>query len=528
MNKTGAVATLGVLGLLAAACGSSAGGGGGAAGESATFTYAISGDPGSLDPAMAVNGATRATVNMAYDTLVNATPEGKTVSGLAEKWEVEPEAVTFTLRKDITCSDGTKLTASDVAANYNHIADPASKSPLYGVLVPTGMKAKADAAAGTVTLTMPKPYSFILENARDVFIVCGTGMKDRSILAKQTSGTGPYVLSEMMAGDSYTFTRREGYAWGANGATNKEPGQPAKVVVKVVPNEQTAANMLMSGSLNLGQFSGTDRARLEAGPAISKYVSPFVNSDLVFNQADGRLTKDFALRKALVQALNLDELAKVGSSNTGNIPTTLVMKPSPCTGDTVAGNRPAFDAAAADAALTAAGWKPGPDGIRVKDGKKLTMTYVYSNALGPGAQSAAEYIADAWKKVGVETKLNGYTATKYLEVVDTTGDWDVAWSTIGLALPSQFTGFYAGPPAPKGANFARIDNKEYVELTEKAMRLTGEPACALWNQAESSLIKNLDVLPVVEATMLIASKDATARMFGTLVMTSTIRMKEGR
>ncbi|GII90421.1 ABC transporter substrate-binding protein [Sinosporangium siamense] len=528
MNKTGAVATLGVLGMLAAACGSSpsASGGkpGGAPAENATFTFAISADPGSLDPAMAVDGATRATVNVAYDTLVSITPDGKTVSNLAEKWDVKPTEVTFTLRKGITCSDGSPLTASEVAANFTQITDPASKSPLRGVLVPPDMKAEGDDAAGTVTLSMPKAYSFILENARDVFIVCGKGMKDRSILAKQTSGTGPYVLSDMVAGDTYNFTRREGYTWGPGGATNSEPGQPAKIVARVVTNEQTAANMLLSGQLNLGMFSGTDRARLEAHPSISKRVIPFVNADVIFHQAKGRVGADPAVRKALLQGLNLDELAQVSSSKTGQPAKVMPMQPTPCAGDNVAGNRPAFDAAAADAALTAAGWKPGPDGIRVKDGKRLTLDFIYTNSLGPGAQAAAEYVADAWKKVGVETKLNGLTAAKLWDTLDRTGTWDVVWNTIGVALPSQLVGFYSGPSAPKGANFSKVDNKEYTDLTNQAMKLTGAPACELWNKAEAALIKNADVTPVVELTMLVASKDATADLFGTLVMSHSIRM----
>ncbi|MFD2352745.1 hypothetical protein ACFSTC_30840 [Nonomuraea ferruginea] len=36
--------------------------------------------------------------------------DGGIVPGLAEKWDVKPDAVTFTLRKDVTCSDGSPVT----------------------------------------------------------------------------------------------------------------------------------------------------------------------------------------------------------------------------------------------------------------------------------------------------------------------------------------------------------------------------------------------------------------------------------
>ncbi|MFI7611360.1 ABC transporter substrate-binding protein [Nonomuraea terrae] len=522
-----AVAALAGLALLTAACGGTTGapeqqGGPVTAG---TFTYAIPADPGVLDPAQGVLTVTNNVLSVAYDTLVAVGADGKIVPALAEKWDVKPDSVTFTLRKGVTCSDGSPVTPTNVADNVNHIADPASKSPIYGVMVPAGMKAEADDAAGTVTLSMPEPFSFILESARSIFIVCGKGAKDRASIARATSGSGPYQLTEAVPGDHYTFKARRDYVWGPAGATAKE--LPETLVMKVVPNEQTAANMLIAGTINGANFIGADRSRIESAPGVNKQLVSAGNGQFFYHQGDDRPTKDPEVRKALTQALNVKELAGIASGGTGQPATGLVMDPRPCQGDTVSGHVPAFDAAAAAAALDAAGWKPGADGVRTKDGKRLSLRYMYATTRGPGYQAAAEYMADAWKKLGVEVKLNGVIDTKLSESLNSTQDWDVVWLPIGVILPSQLVGFLSGPAAPEGANFAHLANKRYEQLVAEASKLPSAEGCPKWLESESALFETADLVPVVDTTVLVAGKGATFRVSAGSLVPTSIRLTQG-
>ncbi|GAA2210806.1 ABC transporter substrate-binding protein [Nonomuraea monospora] len=522
--RTSQAAALTALALLAAACG---GTGGGAAAQpgGGTFTYALPSDPGVLDPASGVLGVTITTLSLAYDTLTGVTADGKIVPGLAEKWTVEPDKVTFTLRRNATCSDGAPVTPSDVAASVNHIADPATKSPIYGVLMPVGMKAEADDAAGTVTLSMPQPFSFILESTRLIYVVCGKGVKDRSALARGTSGSGPYKLTEAVPGDHYTFKVRREYAWGRPGSSVKDV--PETVVLKVVPNEQTMANLLVSGTVNGATIYGPDRARLESTPGITAKPVPEANGEFFYHQGEDRPTADAAVRKALTQAVDLKELAGIASSGTGGTPTGLVLHPRPCQGDSVAGHVPAYDPAAAAAALDAAGWRAGADGVRVKDGERLTLRYLYATTKGAGTQAAAEYLAAAWRKAGAEVKLNGVIDTKLAESLNATQDWDVVWLPIGVPLPSQLVGFLSGPAAPKGANFAHLSNERYEKLVAEAGLKPAAEGCAQWLEAESALFENADLVPVAETTVLQASKGATYEQVGGMFVATSIRLGQG-
>lgn len=118
-----------------------------------TFTYAISSDPGTLDPAITVLSIARGVDQFLYDGLINLDTKGQPQAAIAEKWEASTTTASFTLRKGITCADGSPLTAKDVAGSINFVGDPANKSPIAGVTVKAGTKAVADEAAGTVKVT---------------------------------------------------------------------------------------------------------------------------------------------------------------------------------------------------------------------------------------------------------------------------------------------------------------------------------------------------------------------------------------
>ncbi|MFD7063502.1 ABC transporter substrate-binding protein [Streptomyces sp. NPDC059906] len=522
MNRARAVAACLAASLLAAGCGGASGQAGSAGGDA--FSFAIKSDPGLLDPAQVQNTNTYTALSLAYDTLVNIGPDGRIVSGLAEKWDVKPSSVTFTLRQNATCADGSPVTASTIAANVAHITDPATKSPAYGVVVPQGMTAKANDAAGTVTLSTPDPFAFILQSTRYLFIVCGAGLEDRSLLQSGTSGSGPFQLTSARPNQSYTFTRRTDYAWGPGGATTSDPAMPDSVVLRVVGSEATTANLLLSHQLNAAQFAGPDRARVTNVPGITTTVQPNGTQEFFFHQGKGHPGHDPAVRKALLQAVDLDALGAIATGGTGQRPTGLVMQPRPCPGDTVTGHLPAFDPQAAEAALVAAGWHRSGDGVRRKDGKKLTIRMIYATSAGETMAAAAEYLADAWKKAGVDVRLRALSDAAYGEVETVTQDWDVDWAPLGVTLPTQLLGALSGPFTPDGGNFAHLTNTEYENLTAQASKLPGTSGCAKWKRSESALLESGDLIPVVDKTLTTAAHNATFRITAGLFDPTSIRM----
>lgn len=299
--------------------------------EGRTFTQAIASDPGSLDPQMTVLSVAIQTDRYLYDSLLNVDAAGKPVTGLADKWRATTTKATFSLRRGITCADGSPLTAADVAANINFVGDPANKSPFAGVTIAPGTKATADNASRTVTLTSGAPDAFLLRNAGRLPMVCAAGLRDRSLLAKGGAGTGMFTVTEAVPNDHYTLTQRKDYTWPGAWKTN-QPGLPDKVVVRVVPNATTSANLLLSGGLNAAATVGPDKKRLSAQKLFhADYLAPM--GELFFNEAPGRAGRDERVRRALVQALDLTQLGKVLTSGTGTPATGMVTaEPRACTG----------------------------------------------------------------------------------------------------------------------------------------------------------------------------------------------------
>ena len=294
----------------------------------------------------------------AYDSLVGVDPKtGDIVPQLATSWKVDGTTVTFELGSGITCSDGSAFDAKTVVDNISYVEDPKNKSPFLGVFIPAGATAKA--SGSTVTLKLAAPAPFVLNSMSNLPMVCESGMKDRASLKDQTAGTGPYVLTKANPGVDYVYKVRDGYTWGPDGATTAENGTPAQIDVKIVANETTGANEILSGAVNAVQIVGPDAARLK-GAGLTSVDTTIVIGEQWYNHESGRPTNDPAVRMALTQGADYGELGKVLTSGKGTAATQLAALPQTgCTGNSVSGNVPAFDVNAANSALDAAGWTEG-------------------------------------------------------------------------------------------------------------------------------------------------------------------------
>ncbi|MFC6082714.1 ABC transporter substrate-binding protein [Sphaerisporangium aureirubrum] len=524
--RTGALGALALITLIGTAgCGGGGGddggGGGGEASPAKTFTLDLPADPGALDPQGSAVSALFGMTQFAYDNLVAVAEDGTILPHLASAWTVDGTTLTFDIKSGVTCADGTPFTAKTVVDNIAYVEDPKNKSPFLGVFIPAG--ATASASGSTVTVKLAAPAPFALNSFSNLPMVCDAGMKNRASLKAATNGTGPYVLTEAVPSDRYTYQLREGYTWGPGGATTAEKGMPAKVVVKIVANETTAANELLAGTVNAVQITGSDAARL-AGAGLKFVGTQALIGQQWYNHAKGHATSDPAVRMALTQALDLKQLQVALTSGKGAPATQLAaLEPTGCAGDSVTGHLPAFDATAAGATLDAAGWTKGADGVRAKDGKPLSASFIYDGALSSGGSAAAELAAAAWKAIGVDVTATQQNQTQLSGALFGTGDWDIAWAPVNVSTPDQIMPFVSGPATPKGTNFAAIDNDGYLAAATKAMGATGADGCKDWFAAEQALYESADLVPFANNVIPTFLKGAELSIVGSIVPTS-IRM----
>ena len=208
------------------------------------------------------------------------------------------------------------MTATVVKRNIEFIGNPANRSPLIGVGVPAGATVTANNGTGQIVVTSTVPNPFMLQGLALVDMVCTAGLDDRTMLTRGALGSGPFRLVEAVSGDHYTVAARSGYRWGPGGATTAAPRLPARVVLRVVSNETTAANLVLTGGVNVAQIVGDERARLNRA-GLFRRVLAARRSMFFFNQKAGRPAADARVRRAIVQAVNLQQFGTVATSGRG-------------------------------------------------------------------------------------------------------------------------------------------------------------------------------------------------------------------
>ncbi|MBM6404537.1 ABC transporter substrate-binding protein [Phycicoccus sp. CSK15P-2] len=480
--------------------------------EDGTFTMALQADPGNLDPHSSASSALFTVSQLAYDSLVSVDGEsGEILPQLAAEWSVDGTTVTFTLVDGVTCSDDSPFTAQTVADNIAYVGDPENESPFLGTFLPPGATATADEGAGTVTLTLAQPAPFVLNGLASLPMVCDAGLEDRGSLTGGSAGTGPFRLTEAVPGDHYTYTRRDGYSWGKDGASTDAPGTPATVTMRIIENESTAANLLLSGEVNASEIMGPDAERLEQSGLFAA-KTPALIGEQWYNQGSGHPTSEADVRMALTQALDLAELQSVLTAGKGAPATTLAaLPPTACPGDSVSGSLPAQDVEAAEATLS---------GLPA-------MTFLYDSSAGSAVAAAAELAVQQWKAAGADVTAKGQDATALQQAIFGTGDWDIAWVPLNVNSPDQLVPFLSGPGAAEGGtNFAGIENADYAAAAEKASALSGAESCAAWLEGDSAVVAAADVVPFANNVVRTYGKGARFEIPGELEPTSIRLVQE--
>jgi peptide/nickel transport system substrate-binding protein len=486
-----------------------------------TFRFPLAFDPGELDPATNV-GMGKQFPSFAYDSLVAA--DGNTVVGnLATRWEEGPKQVVFTIRKGVSCSDGSAVTPSVIADSFDfYRSDKAQDRPFGDV---SDWRVRGDDAAGTVTFTFGHPVGFPVQSLAYVPVVCGKGLKDRTLLQRGTSGSGPYVLTRSVPNDRYLLERREGYTWGPDGASTAETGMPKTIELRVVTDASTAVNMLLAGDLDGAGLPEAAHDRL--GRRARAIPVPSELGQLVYNNAGNRVTGDPVVRRALTMAVDRKAMATVAKGELADNLSFPFTNPCPAPGNRAA--IPGHDPAAAAKLLEDAGWAKGTDGTRVKNGKRLALDVITANDFSAEFTAAATLAVKAWREIGVDAKNRTLTGNAMLQVI-VSSEWDAApMSALGSLNPAQLTGVLAGPEPPKGSNLARIRNPEYDRLAAQALAAgSAGAACDAWNRAERALYAEGNIFPVVAGNRYFAMGphvDFGVNMAG--VVATSIRVHRG-
>jgi peptide/nickel transport system substrate-binding protein len=361
-----------------------------------------------------------------------------------------------------------------------------------------GYTATADAASGKVTITTKEPFSDLLLGLAMPWasIVCPAGLNDLDAMKSKAFGSGPFTLQDSVRGSKYTLVARPGYHWGPGGMSTSASGFPQKVVMKLVDNESTVANLLLTGALDAGYITGKDVERVANNKRFTQIKAPVNGAEyLAFNESAGLPGSDPKVREAFARAVDAAAWNKAETFGQGEVALSYITPSVPCYADESA-IIPPYDPDGAKALLRQAGWVLGPNGKLSKGGKPLVI-----RLLGVNIQNAGpEYLASALTDIGVTVKSKVLSLDAYVGVVfGKSGEWDVTPFPFGPPMPSPntITAFVSGPsPADGGSNLGGIHNTAFESARLAALASVGNDRCAHWQDAQAALIQSVDIKPL--------------------------------
>ena len=340
-------------------------------------------------------------------------------------------SITWKLKEGLKWSDGSDVTAADVVFTGEYCMNPdGGCQQLAKFSDVTNIEALDDLTV-KVTYGVAKPFPYGPFVGQETPIIQAAQFADCTGAAAPTCtdanfapiGTGPFVVSEFRANDTISLVANDMYRDASKPAfasvTFKGGGDAASAARAVLETGEFdyAWNLQIAPEiLTQMEAKGMGTVLSSFGPLVERLMINMTdpNPDL----GDERSTvahphpfmSDFNVRKALSLAIDRPLLVEVGYGKAGK-PTCNVL-PAPAIYNSTANDAcQTQDIAAANALLDEAGWARGSDGVRAKDGVRLSILYQTStNAVRQDFQAL---IKQWWGEIGVETELKNVDAAVF-------------------------------------------------------------------------------------------------------------------
>ncbi|MCA3439975.1 MAG: peptide ABC transporter substrate-binding protein [Rhodobacter sp.] len=332
--------------------------------------------------------------------------------------------ITWKLIPGLLWSDGTPLTADDAVFTWQYCTDPAGGCAQATKFDGVASVEAVDAGTVKVTFTGPKPNPYtafvgalspILQKAQ--FASClGAAAPTCTDANTMPIGTGPFRVTGFTVNDTVTMEANPNY---------RDPAKPAfaKAVIKGGGDAESSARAVMeTGEFDYAwntQIPPESQAAMTAAGK-GQFVVAFgtLVERIEMNMTDPSpdlpegerstakhphpILSDIKVRTALSKAIDRSILVEVGYGAGGKPTCNVIPAPDAWASDNT--GCIAQDIEGAKALLEEAGWTDSDgDGIRDKDGKKLSI--LYQTTVNPVRQDFQALIKDWWSEIGVETEL---------------------------------------------------------------------------------------------------------------------------
>jgi len=468
-----------------------------------TLLISIGGEPGSLDPHVAVMNYELCILKALFEGLT-AVDEQTTrpVPAVAERWDVSPDGLvyTFHLRPSARWSNGDPVTAADFSFTSQRLLNPEFGSPNSYLLRPiknaeafNNGKIRDFSAVGvavvdehTLRLTLEHPAPYLPALVAGLFPLHRPTLEKHRAVNSRTApwarpgtfvGNGPFTLTEWRA-DVQVVVQKNRFYWDApRNRLDRIVFFPTENTDVEEHNFRTGQTHVTWGlpTAKIAVYREREPARLRLDPLLVPYFLRFNVTKAPFDNQKVRRALALALdRTGIVRAVFADSRQPAEH-----------LTPPDCGGYTARAHLPT-DFAAARRLLAEAGF-PAGRGLPVVEIKVGNFTE---------RVRTAEVIQETWRReLGVGSTIAAKETKTVIQELQTS-DYSVALAGMGYDFADPVNNLEAF--IRKGAqNWTGWANPEYDRLIAEASRTPDpERRFEFLQQAEALLLEEAPIAPL--------------------------------
>ena len=409
-------------------------------------------------------------------TLLKRDANNSFVNDLATDYSASDDYKTYTvnIRDDVKFTDGSKLTAKDVAFSYNKAKELGEGADL------SSMKEAKAKGNNEIVFTLDKSDSTFVNKLTDVGIVPEASY-DNATYGQNPIGSGPYKLAQWDKGQQFILERNDQYY-------GKKPY--FRKITNLFLDSDAAYAAVKNGDVDIAEIPVSYANKTVKGYHLEYFDSIDVRGISLPTQKDtgkvigsdknpygNNVTGDPAIREALSIGINREKLVDGALNGFGNVSYTGVANQLAW----------AYDAPYKDgqvdqakAILDEAGWKDtNGDGIREKNGVKASIPVYYTSS-AVERQALAVSLAEEASKLGIEIVPEGKSWDDIDPVRNQVG---VVWG-FGSADPNEIVHQYDSRVAGEGYDNPEVLNDSAVDAAiDTAMSQDTDSSYSTWSQA---------------------------------------------
>jgi peptide/nickel transport system substrate-binding protein len=368
--------------------------------------YALATEVTTLDPHRAGMIVERRVFSSLFDRLFHYGDNGELEPWLATEYQLDEDGKSYILKlqEGVVFHDGTPFNAEALEYNLSRILDPETQANTPSRLLPYTSSDILDEY--TIRLNLESPSSLFLTTLSQIEIVSPTAAQaSKDQFGTNPVGSGPFIFESWE--EDIVVKRNPDYAWGLGVARNKGAAYLDQITFKTVPEESTRVGSVLSDQVHIAEtIPPQNYVELENDPSVQvlrrsveglAYTLFFVTANEPWS--------DLKLRQAVVAGIDVKAIIQTIYLGVYDQAFSPLTPGFPFYDDSLDGiDR--YDPEKAKRLLDEAGWELKADGIREKDGKRLTLAYGESSPNREKRNDVAYFIQNQLKEIGVEVNVD--------------------------------------------------------------------------------------------------------------------------